>query len=163
VVPLVRGVRRLPRILEAGEVEALMAALRTERDWAMVQAMLLVGLRGCEVLGLRLEDLRLGEWRVFIAEGKGGHKRLVLVSQAFFATVACYLNNERPADASTERGFVALKGPTRGDALSSEGLGEMFVNGGRKLTPWHRLNVDLRAGSVVTLRRRWAPSRGRGL
>jgi integrase len=84
VVPLVRGVRRLPRILEPSEVEALMAALRTERDWAMVQAMLLVGLRGCELLGLRLEDLRLGEWRVFIAEGKGGHQRLVPVSQTFF-------------------------------------------------------------------------------
>ena len=31
-----------------------MAALRTERDRAMVQAMLLGGLRRCEVLGLRL-------------------------------------------------------------------------------------------------------------
>ena len=65
-----------------------MAALRTERDRAMVQAMLLGGLRRCEVLGLRLEDLRLGEWRVFVAEGKGGHQRLVPVSQTFFATVA---------------------------------------------------------------------------
>jgi hypothetical protein len=65
---------------------------------------------------------------VFIAEGKGGHQRLVPVSQAFFATVACYLNNERPADASTQRAFVALKGPTRGGALSSEGLGEMLTN-----------------------------------
>ena len=57
-----------------------MAALRTERDRAMVQAMLLGGLRRCEVLGLRLEDLRLGEWRVFIADGKGGHQRLVPLS-----------------------------------------------------------------------------------
>jgi integrase len=65
-VPLVRGVRRLPRILEPGEVEALLAALRTRRDRAMVEAMVLGGLRRCEVLGLRLEDLRLGEWRVFI-------------------------------------------------------------------------------------------------
>ena len=63
------------------------AALRTERDRAMVQAMLLGGLRRCEVLGLRLEDLRLGEWRVFVADGKGGHQRLVPVSQTFFATV----------------------------------------------------------------------------
>jgi integrase len=82
-VPLVRGVRRLPRILEPAEVEALMAALRTERDRAIVRAMLLGGLRRCEVRGLRLEDLRLGEWRVFIAEGKGGHQRLVPVSQTF--------------------------------------------------------------------------------
>jgi hypothetical protein len=64
---------------------------------------------------------------VFIAEGKGGHQRLVPVSQTFFATVARYLNNE-PADASTERVFVPMKGPTRGDALSSEGLDEMLTN-----------------------------------
>ena len=44
-----------------------MAALRTDRDRAMAQAMLLGGLRRGEVLGLRLEDLRLGEWRGFIA------------------------------------------------------------------------------------------------
>ncbi len=77
----------------------------------MVQAMVLGGLRRCEVLGLRLEDLRLGEWRVFIADGKGGHQRLVPVSKSFFATVADYLNSERPADAVTDRVFVALKGP----------------------------------------------------
>lgn len=69
--PLVRSVRRLPRILEAEEVTALMGALRTQRDRAMVQAMLLGGLRRCEVLGLRLQDLHLGEWRVFVNEGKG--------------------------------------------------------------------------------------------
>jgi integrase/recombinase XerD len=58
-LPLVRGVRRLPRILEPAEVEALMGSLRTTRDRAMVQAMVLGGLRRCEILGLRLEDLRL--------------------------------------------------------------------------------------------------------
>jgi site-specific recombinase XerD len=128
VVPLVRGVRRLPRILEPAEVEALMAAFRTERDRAIVQAMLLGGLRRCEVLGLRLEDLRLGEWRVSIAEGKGGRQRLVPVSQTFFATVARYVDSERPPAASTDRVFVALKGPTCGDALSAEGLDEMLSN-----------------------------------
>ena len=54
----------------------------------MVQAMALGGLRRCEVLGLRLEDLRLGEWRVFVAEGKGGHQRIVPVSARFFASGA---------------------------------------------------------------------------
>ena len=59
-VPLVRAVRQLPRILAPAEVDALMAALRTHRDRAMVAAMVLGGLRRCEVLGLRLEDLRVG-------------------------------------------------------------------------------------------------------
>ena len=124
--PLVRGVRRLPRILNPDEVEALMAALRTDRDRAMAQAMLLGGLRRGEVLGLRLEDLRLGEWRVFIAEGKGGHQRLVPISPTFFATVADYMNKERPPDAPTDRLFVSLKGPRRGQALSTEGIIEIF-------------------------------------
>jgi integrase/recombinase XerD len=52
--PLLRPVRRLPRILNPEEVAALLAALRTDRDQAMVQAMVLGGLRRCEVLGLRL-------------------------------------------------------------------------------------------------------------
>jgi integrase len=124
--PLVRGVRRLPRILNPDEVEALMAALRTDRDRAMAQAMLLGGLRRGEVLGLRLEDLRLGEWRVFIAEGKGGHQRLVPISPRFFATVADYMNKERPPDAPTDRLFVSLKGPKRGQPLSAEGIIEIF-------------------------------------
>jgi site-specific recombinase XerD len=121
-LPLVRGVRRLPRILDPGEVEALMGASRTSRDRAMVQAMVLGGLRRCEVLGLRLEDLRLGEWRVFIVDGKGGHQRLVPMSKSFFTTVADYLNDERPADAVTDRVFVVLKGPRRGEPLSADGL-----------------------------------------
>ncbi|MGK0277070.1 MAG: integrase/recombinase XerD [Ilumatobacter sp.] len=125
-VPLVRGVRRLPQILDVGEVDALFGALRTVRDRAMIEAMLLGGLRRCEVLGLRLEDLRLGEWRVFIAQGKGGHQRLVPMSQSFFVTVATYLHDERPVGAVTDRVFVALKGPRRGQPLSPDGLDQVL-------------------------------------
>ena len=80
-----------------------MGALRTERDRAMTQAMVLGGLRRCEVLGLRLGDLRLGEWRVLIREGKGGHERLVPLSPTFFATVARYMDHERPRDDERHR------------------------------------------------------------
>src|SRR5438067_2594969 len=53
-VRLVRTPRTLPRVLSPGEVDRLLGALRTRRDRAMVLAMLLGGLRRCEVLGLRL-------------------------------------------------------------------------------------------------------------
>jgi site-specific recombinase XerD len=119
--PLVRSVRRLPRILEPEELAALMGALRTQRDRAMVQAMALGGLRRAEVLGLRLEDLHLGEWRVFVNDGKGGHQRLVPLSPSFFATVATYIATERPPACATDRVFVVLKGPRRGQPLSAEG------------------------------------------
>jgi integrase/recombinase XerD len=58
--PLVRAPRTLPRILEPAEVDALVASLRTLRDRAMVEAMVLGGLRRNETLGLRLEDLKPG-------------------------------------------------------------------------------------------------------
>ena len=51
--PLVRVPRTLPRILSPREAGQLVGALRTHRDRAMVLAMLLAGLRRCEVLGLR--------------------------------------------------------------------------------------------------------------
>jgi integrase/recombinase XerD len=125
-VPLVRVPRTLPQILSPAEVDALTAALRTHRDRAMVAAMVLGGLRRCEVLGLRLEDLRFGERRVFIAEGKGGHQRLIPVSPRFFAEVSAYLDAERPAGVFTDRVFVVLKGPRRGLPLSAEGLDEIL-------------------------------------
>ena len=38
----------MPRILSPAEADQLLAALRTDRDRAMVLAMLLAGLRRCE-------------------------------------------------------------------------------------------------------------------
>ena len=64
----------------------------------MMDAMLLGGLRRCEVLGLRLEDIHVGEGRVFVADGKGGRQRLIPMSGRFFTTVARYLDDERPTD-----------------------------------------------------------------
>ena len=121
-VPLVRVPRTLPQVLGPAEVDALTAALRTHRDPAMV----LGGLRRCEVLGLRLGDLRFGERRVFIAEGKGGHQRLIPVSARFFTEVSAYLEAERPAGSGTATVFVVLKGPRRGLPLSAEGLDEIL-------------------------------------
>ena len=150
--PLVRAVRRLPRILEPEEVVALMGALRTERDRAMVQAMVLGGLRRCEVLGLRLEDLHLGEWRVFIAEGKGGHQRLVPLSPSFFATVANYMNGERPPGLATDRVFVVLKGPRRGEPLSAEGVDEVMAGARARAGLAHGTCHELRHTCLTRLR-----------
>jgi integrase/recombinase XerD len=97
-VRLVRTPRTLPRVLSPSDVDALLGALRTRRDRAMVFAMLLGGLRRCEVLGLRLSDVSVGE----------------------------YLDLERPAEASTDACFVVLKGPRCGLPLSPSGLDEVL-------------------------------------
>jgi len=118
--------------LSPAEVDALTGALRTHRDRAMVAAMVLGGLRRCEVLGLRLEDLHVAERRVFIAEGKAGRQRLIPVSGRFFAAVAAYLDAERPPGARSDWVFVALKGPRRGQPLSVRGTDEVLVAARRR-------------------------------
>jgi integrase/recombinase XerD len=151
-VPLTRRTRRLPRILTPAQVDALTGALRTSRDRAMVAAMVLGGLRRCEVLGLRMEDLRVPERRVFIAEGKGGHQRLVPVSGRFFAAVAAYLDTERPAGADTDRVFVVLKGPNRGKPLSAKGLDEVLAGARRRAGLAHATCHELRHTCLTRLR-----------
>jgi site-specific recombinase XerD len=124
--PLIRTPRTLPRVLAPAEVDALRASLRTHRDRAMVDAMVLGGLRRCEVLGLRMEDVNAGERRLFVAEGKGGRQRVVPVSARFFASLGDYLEHERPPEATTTRLFVVLKGRRRGEPLSAAGLDEIL-------------------------------------
>jgi integrase len=151
-VPLVRRVRTLPRILTPAEVDALNAALRTHRDRAMVAAMVLGGLRRCEVLGLRFDDLRVAERRVFIADGKGGHQRLVPVSRRFFNHVAAYLESERPAGTNTDYVVVVLKGPRRGQPLSAYGLDEVLDGARRRAGLEHATCHELRHTCLTRLR-----------
>jgi len=151
-VPLTRRTRRLPRILTPEEVDALTAALRTHRDRAMVAAMVLGGLRRCEVLGLRMEDLRVAERRVFIAEGKGGHQRLIPVSKRFFTAVAAYLETERPPGLETDRVFVVLKGPNRGRPLTAKGLDEVLLGARRRAGLAHATCHELRHTCLTRLR-----------
>ena len=94
--------------------------------------MVIGGLRRCEVLGLRTHDLRVAERRVFIAEGKGGHQRLVPLSARFFTALAAYFETERPAGALTDRVFVVLKGPNRGNPLSVRGLDDLLAAAKRR-------------------------------
>jgi integrase/recombinase XerD len=151
-VPLVRTTRTLPRILSPGEVDALTSALRTHRDRAMVAAMVLGGLRRCEVLGLRLGDLRVAERRVFIADGKGGHQRLIPISGRFFDHIAAYLDAERPAGTDTDEVFVVLKGPRRGQPLSAAGLDEILAGARRRAGLAHATCHELRHTCLTRLR-----------
>jgi len=151
-VPLIRTPRTLPQILEPAEVDALLKSLRRWRDRAMVEAMLLGGLRRCEVLGLRMEDLRLGEGRLFIHEGKGGHQRLIPVSSRFFRSLARYLELERPAVADPTAVFVVLKEPRRGQPLSADGLDQIVRDARARAGLAHCSCHELRHTCLTRLR-----------
>ena len=146
---LVRTPRTLPRILSPVEVDALLGALRTQRDRAIVLAMLLAGLRRCEVLGLRLGDVGPGEQRLFVANGKGGRERIVPVSGQFFEALGEYLRSERPPEAPDEACFVVLKGPRRGLPLSAAGLDEV-IDGARGRAGVPRLTCHMLRHTCLT-------------
>jgi integrase/recombinase XerD len=151
-VPLVRVPRTLPKILAPAEVDRLVAALRTQRDRAMVAAMLLAGLRRCEVLGLRLVDVQVADHRLVITEGNGGHHRVVPVANRFFDALGAYLHDERPANARTDRVFVVLKGPRRGLPLSAEGVDEILDGARRRAGLKHATCHELRHTCLTRLR-----------
>jgi integrase/recombinase XerD len=131
-VSLIRTPKTLPKVLDPADVILLLGAVRRWRDRAMLEAMVLGGLRCCEVIGLRMEDLQPTNRRVFIADGKGGHQRLIPMSGQFFQSLSNYLSLERPADASTDAVFVSLKGERVGQALSIDGL-EQIVRAAKGL------------------------------
>lgn len=152
LAPLVRVPRTLPTILSPAQVDALVGALRTHRDRAMVAAMVFGGLRRCEVLGLRFVDIQIADRRVFIVEGKGGHHRMVPIADRFFDALSDYLHDERPAASMTDRVFVVLKGPRRGRPLSAEGLDEI-LDGARRRAALQRATChQLRHTCLTRLR-----------
>jgi integrase/recombinase XerD len=152
IVPLVRVPRTLPRILSPEEADRLVGALRTHRDRAMVAAMLLAGLRRCEVLGLRFEHVQVADRRLVVVEGKGGHHRVVPAANRFFGELGAYLHGERPATAATNRVFVVLKGPRRGMPLSAEGLDEILDGARRRAGLEHATCHQLRHTCLTRLR-----------
>jgi integrase/recombinase XerD len=152
MAPLVRVPRTLPRILSSEEADRLVGALRTHRDQAMVLGMLLAGLRRCEVLGLRFEDVQVAGRRLAVVEGKGGHHRIVPAANRFFDALGEYLHRERPGGAPTDRVFVVLKGPRRGMPLSAEGLDEILDGARRRAGLEHAACHQLRHTCLTRLR-----------
>jgi integrase len=136
-------------VLSPVEVDRLLGALRTQRDRAIVLAMLLAGLRRCEVLGLRLQDVNPGERRLFVASGKGGRERVVPVSGRFFEALGECLGSERPSEAPSDACFVVLKGPRRGMPLSAAGLDEV-IDGARQRAGVPRLTCHMLRHTCLT-------------
>jgi site-specific recombinase XerD len=97
-------------------------------------------------------DLHVAERRVFIADGKGGHQRLIPISGRFFASVAAYLDGERPPKLKTDRLFVVLKGPRRGRPLSEDGLDEIIRGARRRASLAHLSCHELRHTCLTRLR-----------
>ncbi len=113
----------LPQALEAQELEAVLTvrdrrSLAGCRDYAVLLLMARLGLRGCEVAALQLEDI---DWKTgeITVHGKGGSvSRLPLPVDVGCAVVAYLKRSPRHAAARTV--FVSCRAPYA--SLSSGGV-----------------------------------------
>jgi len=146
----VKTVHRLPRPLEAEQVEKVLASLRCRRDLALIRLMLDGGLRPGEVLGLHLGDISYGRRRVTVryredhprgVRQKSRTDRVVDLHEATtLAAVSSYILDERPAEAETALVFlVGGKGRRRCEPLSYAALVRLFARVCTRAgirTPW---------------------------
>jgi integrase/recombinase XerD len=116
--------RRVIQPLSAEQVAKFWESFRTFRDLAMVGLMLFDGLRSCEILALRLEDLKLADAQLYVL-GKGKKQRILPLPGEIMDVLQSYLRLERPLTHSSSL-FVALKGPRRGHPMTPAGLRSLF-------------------------------------
>jgi len=116
---------KLVEPLTRHQVRVFVRSLRRYRDLALVQFLLFCGLRSGEVLALRLGDIDFEEGAVRI-HGKGNRERLVPLPPQLPMLLSKYLKLERPTTSVTDRLFVVLQGPRRGQAMTAAGLRSLF-------------------------------------
>jgi integrase len=119
-----RQERRVMVPLSTEQVAQFWGSFRTVRDLALVGLMLFNGLRSHEVLGLQLEDVRIGDAQLLV-RGKGNKQRLLPLAPENIRLLECYLRLQRPFSNSAAM-FVCLKGPHRGRPLTPAGLRSLF-------------------------------------
>ena len=119
-----RRTTMLPRGLEPGQVEALLAACDRDepdgrRDYAVILLLARLGLRAGEAARLRLDDVnwRAGETGI---RGKGGQYDVLPLPADVGAAIAAWLRDGRPAVPFREV-FTTVIAPTR--PLTREAVG----------------------------------------
>lgn len=135
---------RLPRLVPAEELEALLSAPDTStpqgvRDAAVLELLYASGLRVSELSGLALADVDLAQGQVLVT-GKGDKQRIVPLHTIAADAIRGYLRDARPRLAKTgSPDSVFLS--TRGRTFSADAVRRMFkgyvrqVGGSDKLTP----------------------------
>lgn len=110
--------------LSVNEVARFWKSFRNTRDLAIVGLMLLHGLRSAEVIALNRDDMLLSEGQLRV-RGKGNKLRLLPLAPETTQLLDHYLRLERP-DPCGAALFVVLKGPARGQRMTSAGLRSLF-------------------------------------
>ena len=118
--------RKLPKVLNAEEVEALLSVFDTStpfglRDKAMLELLYATGMRVSELVNLNIEDahLTMGFVRCF---GKGSKERIVPLGRMATEAIEAYLAQARPVLTKKQQGEHALFVNHHGKRLTRQGF-----------------------------------------
>lgn len=117
---------RLPKALDTGQVEALLAAPPPDtptglRDRALLEVLYATGARISEAVALDVDDLHLeDEFPIVRLIGKGDKERIVPLGSFAVRTLGEYLVRGRPALAAHGRGLPGVFLNSRGRRLSRQ-------------------------------------------
>jgi integrase/recombinase XerD len=136
----------LPKSLAESEVVEMLAktgvAARSDdaselalRDHAMLELLYAGGLRVGEIVGLRVEDLRL-DMSTVLVRGKGDKERIVPIGRAAVEALEFYLLRGRPGLVGKARGMQrVLFLSVRGNALTTQVVWSMVRGVNRNASP----------------------------
>lgn len=115
VAPRVYQHEHCPRFLTRSELDAVLAAIDRhtpvgKRDYAMFLLLATYGLRGAEVVRLRLGDVQWGEQLLQIRGRKAGNRTTYPLSVAVGEALLTYLQAVRPASSHREI-FLTMQAP----------------------------------------------------
>ena len=96
------------------------------RDRAILLVLARLGLRGGEVITLRLEDIDWDASRLRV-RGKNGHECLMPLPADVGEAIASYLQHGRPTSADRHL-FLRVRAPVRGLLHGSDGIGSIVRN-----------------------------------
>ncbi len=153
IISLPRQWKVLPKFLNEGEVDRLLAApdparANGLRDRAMLELLYATGLRVSELCQLELNavELDLGVVRV---TGKGGKQRIVTAGKQAILAVRSYLEAGRPA-LLRGRGSGYLFVTSRGSCLTRQGFWKLIGRYGRRAGVFRRLTPHVIRHSFAT-------------
>jgi len=136
----------LPKSLAESEVVEMLgqtgAAARSDdaselalRDHAMLELLYAGGLRVGEIVGLRVEDLRL-DMSTVLVRGKGDKERIVPIGRSAVEALELYLQRGRPGLVGKARGVQrVLFLSVRGNALTTQVVWSMVRGVNRNASP----------------------------
>jgi site-specific recombinase XerD len=119
---------RLPRSLPSDKASLILDAafhmkyryhFEKYRNRAVIAVMLLAGLRRCEVVSLKLNDVSLENKAIFIDQGKGSKDRVIPINARLHSTLFVYLKDRARLNVDSVHFFVSL---SKGKSFGIKGI-----------------------------------------